>query len=55
MMPNKGMPEVLRTLREIWDFHAAESPSVEAPQLPPKRTEARIVEHRVRPDMVIAP
>ena len=55
MMPDKGMPEVLRLLREMWDFYTEESPSVEVPQLPPKRTEARIVEHSIRPDMVIAP
>lgn len=54
LMPSQGLPEVLESLRDMWEFYNEQTKA--QPQHPrlPQRIDATVVGHKKRPDMVIS-
>lgn len=54
VMPERGLPEVLHSLRDMWEFYNEEPPQPQVSRLQPQKIEATIVGRKKRPDMVIS-
>ena len=54
VMPSQGLPEVLNSLRDMWEFYNEEPVKPQVPRRLPHRIEATIVGHKKRPDMVVS-
>ena len=53
-MPERGLPEVLHSLRDMWEFYNEEPPQPQVSRLQPQKIEATIVGRKKRPDMVVS-
>lgn len=53
-MPDRVLPEVLHSLRDIWEFYNEEPLQLRVPRRLPQRIEATVAGHKKRPDMVIS-
>ena len=54
MIPERGLPEVLHSLGDMWEFYNEEPPKPQVSRLLPQKTEATVVGRKKRPDMVIS-
>lgn len=55
MMPEKGLPEVLESLGDMWHFYSEEPLKLPVSHSPPQRIEGSIADHKKRPGMVVSP
>lgn len=54
VMPERGLPEVLHSLQDMWEFYNEEPPQPQVPRLQPQKIETTIVGRKKRPDMVVS-
>ncbi len=54
MMPVRGLPEILHSLRDMWEFYNEKPPQPQVSRLQPQKIEATIVGRTKRPDMVVS-
>lgn len=54
VMPERGLPEVLHSLRDMWEFYNEEPLRPRVTRLLPQKIEATIVGRKKRPDMVVS-
>jgi len=54
MMPHRGLPETLSSLKDMWEFYSEELPKLQVFHPLPRKMNAIIVGQRKRADMVVS-